>query len=135
MTTIHYINICFRAIYKKVHDAGKLVYMHTDGCVWEILQDLHEAGADMINPQYRANGLDNLVRECKGKIPIDLDFDRQLMPFASPASIAEHIRECVKALYLPQGGLSLSLRLGMDVRLDVIKAALEALEKYRFYKG
>ena len=126
---------CFAAIYKKVHDAGKLVYMHTDGCVWEIMQDLKDAGVNMVNPQYRANGLENLVRECKGKIPINLDLDRQFLPFATPASIESHIRECVEALYLPQGGLGLNLELGMDVNLDVIEAALAALEKYRYYKG
>ena len=109
--------------------------MHTDGCIWEIMNDLWEAGADMINPQYRANGLENLVRECRGKIPIDLDLDRQYLPFADPKGIVEHIRQCVEAMYLPEGGLALKLELGPDVSVDVIEAALAALEKYRHYKG
>jgi len=131
---VKYMKPCFSAIYKKVHDAGKLVYMHTDGCVWEIMGDLKDAGVDMVNPQYRANGLENLVKVCKGKVPIDLDLDRQLMPFATPASIEEHIRECVEALYMPEGGLSIKLELGVDVPLDIIEASLRALEKYRHHK-
>jgi len=131
---VKYMKPCFAAIYKKVHDAGKLVYMHTDGCVWEIMGDLKEAGVDMVNPQYRANGLENLVKVCKGKVPIDLDLDRQFMPFATPASIEGHIRECVEALYMPEGGFATKLELGVDVPLDVIEAAIGALEKYRYHK-
>jgi len=132
---VKYMKPCFAAIFKKVRDAGKLVYMHTDGCIWEIMQDLQEAGVDMINPQYRANGLENLLKVCKGKIPINLDLDRQFLPFATPASMEEHIRECVEALYLPEGGLGINLELGPDVKFDIIEAALNALEKYRHYKG
>jgi hypothetical protein len=109
--------------------------MHTDGCIWEIMPDLCDTGVNMINPQYRANGLENLVRVCKGKIPINLDLDRQLLPFATPASIEAHIRECIEALYLPQGGLGINLELGLDVSLEVIEAAIAALDKYRFYSG
>jgi len=132
---LKYMMPCFVAIYKKVHDAGKLVYMHTDGCIWEIMSDLKQAGVDMVNPQYRANGLDNLARVCKGKIPINLDLDRQMMPFATAASITEHIRECVETLYLPEGGLGINLELGMDVSLEVMQGALAALEEYRHFKG
>ena len=132
---IKYFKPCYSRIFKKAHTQGRLVYMHTDGCIWEIMDELKEAGADMINPQYRANGLENLVRVCKGKIPIDLDLDRQYLPFADPAGIEEHIRRCVEAFYLPEGGLGLKLELGPDVSLEVINAALAALEKYRHYKG
>jgi hypothetical protein len=130
---VKYMKPCFTTLYDKVHKAGKLVYMHTDGCIHEIMADLQETGVNMINPQYRANGLENLVRVCKGKIPINLDLDRQLLPFATPASIEDHIRECIEALYLPQGGLGINLELGMDVSLDVTEAAIAALEKYRYY--
>jgi hypothetical protein len=109
--------------------------MHTDGCIYEIMPDLYEVGVNMINPQYRANGLENLVRVCKGKIPINLDLDRQSLPFISSSGMENHIRECVEALYLPEGGLGFKLELGMDVSLEIIEAALVALEKYRYYKG
>jgi hypothetical protein len=132
---IKYMKPCFTAIYKKVHDTGKLVYMHTDGCIHEIMPDLQEAGVNMVNPQYRANGLENLVRVCKGRIPINLDLDRQFLPFATPVTLEAHIKECIEALYLPSGGLGINLELGKDVNLDVIEAALAALEKYRHYKG
>ena len=43
--------------------------------------------------------------------------------------------ECVEALYLPKGGLSLNVELNYEVPLDTCAAILEALEKYRHYKG
>jgi len=130
-----YLKPCFAQIYKVFRDKGILVYMHTDGCIHEIMPDLHEVGANMINPQFRANGLDNLERVCKGKIPINLDLDRQLFPFAKPAQIKEHVRECVERLYLPEGGLALNIELNFDIPFDNLVALFDAVREYRTYKG
>jgi hypothetical protein len=130
---VKYLKPCFAAIYEKVRKAGKLVFMHTDGCVHEILPDLREIGADMVEVQYRANGLENLVRVCKGKIPINLDLDRQYLPFATPEGIDAHVRKCVEAMYLPQGGLGIVLSIDDGVPLNIVEASIAAVEKYRFY--
>ena len=129
-----YLKPCYRQMYKMVKDSGRYVYMHTDGMIYEIMPDLKECGVDMINPQFRANGLDNLVRVCKGKIPINLDLDRQLFPFATPSQLDDHVRECVEALYLPKGGLGLNIEFGFDVPLENVAAMLDAARKYRLYK-
>lgn len=130
-----YMKPCYAKLYKLCKDDGRLIYMHTDGCIWEIMPDLVDAGVDIINPQYRANGLDNLVRVCKGKIPICLDLDRQLFPFGTPADMVNHVKECITSLYLPEGGLAINCELGHDVSLDNMKALLDTLYEYRFYKG
>ena len=132
-----YLKPCFAEIYGRLKKSNPecLIYMHTDGCIWEIMQDLKDCGVDMVNPQFRANGLDNLVRVCKGKIPINLDLDRQMFPFATPSQIDDHIRECVEALYLPEGGLGLSIELDQFIPTQNIYAILNAAEKYRHYKG
>ncbi|HPJ02215.1 MAG TPA: uroporphyrinogen decarboxylase family protein [Candidatus Limiplasma sp.] len=130
-----YLKPAFMKMYQYVRKSGRYVYMHTDGMIYEIMPDLQECGVNMINPQYRANGLDNLVRVCKGKIPINLDLDRQLFPFATPSEIDSHVAECVEALYLPQGGLSLNVELNHEVPLENMAAVLDAVRKYRTYKG
>ena len=130
-----YLKPCFAKMYKMVRDAGKLVYMHTDGQIYEIMPDLYECGVNMINPQFRANGLSNLERVCKGKIPINLDLDRQMFPFATTGELDDHVRECVETLYLPEGGLGLNLELSHDIPLDNMAALLDAIRKYRTYKG
>jgi len=130
-----YLKPCYQRIYEKVRESGRYVYMHSDGCIIEIMQDLVECGVNMINPQYRANGLENLVRVCRGKIPICLDLDRQLFPFATPSELESHVAECVEALYLPEGGLGLNAEFNYDVPLENIAAVLDALRKYKDYRG
>ncbi|MCL2004194.1 MAG: hypothetical protein FWG72_09370 [Oscillospiraceae bacterium] len=129
-----YLKPCYAKMFSIVREAGKLVYMHSDGMIYDIMPDLRECGADMINPQYRANGLENLARVCKGKIPVDLDLDRQLFPFATPSELDDHVRECVETLYLPQGGLGLYIELNYDTPLQNAAALLDAARKYRTWR-
>ena len=133
-----YLKPCYRKLYGMIKDRHPetLVYMHTDGCIHQIMGDLVECGVDMINPQFRANGLENLVRVCRREriIPINLDLDRQLFPFGTPRELNDHVRECVEALYLPQGGLSLNVELNYDIPMENCIAILEALEEYRHYR-
>ena len=134
-----YLAPCYRKLCGiiKAYNPSQLIYMHTDGCIHEIMPDLAECGIDMINPQFRANGLDNLVRVCRKEqiIPINLDLDRQLFPFATRSEIFDHVGECVEALYLPKGGLGLSIEFDHGIPLENIAAILDAVEKYRHYKG
>ena len=125
----------YKAIYDVVHEAGKKVYMHTDGCIWQVIPDMKEAGVDILNPQIRANGLQHLVDTCKGKICIDLDLDRQLFPFATPKQIEAHIEECVRAMYMPEGGLMLAAECAADVPLENIEAICCTLERMQHFKG
>lgn len=129
-----YLKPAFKKIYSSIKAKNKLVYMHTDGMIWEIMPDLVDVGVNVINPQFRANGIDNLERVCKGKIPIMLDLDRQLFPVATPSQVRDHVRECVERLYLPQGGLGLSVELAQDIPIDNAEAIIDAVDKYRYYK-
>lgn len=134
-----YLGPCFRKLYGliKAYDPSKLIYMHTDGCIHEIMPDLVACGVDMINPQFRANGLDNLVRVCRREqiIPIHLDLDRQLFPFATRSQMFDHVGACVEALYLREGGLGLNVELDHGVSLENMAFVLDAVETYRHYKG
>jgi uroporphyrinogen decarboxylase len=128
-----YLKPCFTQIYKPFRDAGKQVYMHTDGHIIEIIPDLIEAGVTVVNPQVRANGLEKLAKVAKSKVCIDLDLDRQLFPFCKPKDIDEHIHEAVATLGAPEGGLWLKAEIDDGVPLENIEAIFAALEKYRGY--
>ena len=134
-----YLAPCYRKMYGmiKAYKPSQLIYMHTDGCIHEIMPDLVKCGVDMINPQFRANGIDNLVRVCRKEqiIPINLDLDRQLFPFATRSQLFDHVGECVESLYLPQGGLALNVEFDHGIPLENMAAVLDAVEKYRHYKG
>lgn len=128
-----YLKPCYMRMYKYVRQAGKYVYMHTDGHIFEIIPDLVECGVNVINPQIRANGLDNLARVCKGQVCVDIDLDRQLFPFCTPQDVDEHIHEVVATLGSPEGGLWLQAEIGPDYPLENIEAICVAMEKYRGY--
>jgi hypothetical protein len=129
-----YLKPCYMKLYKPVRAEGHYVYMHTDGHIFEIIPDLIECGVNVINPQVRANGLDNLARVCKGKVCVALDLDRQMFPFCNPADIDSHVREAVEMLGSPEGGLWLSAEIDDGVPLENVEAICVALEKYRgFY--
>ena len=130
-----YIGPAYKAIYDVIHEAGGMVYMHTDGCIWPVIADMKETGVNILNPQIRANGLQNLVATCKGKLCINLDLDRQLFPFATPEQITNHIWECTRALYMPEGGLMLAAECASDVPLENIEAICATLERCADYKG
>lgn len=130
-----YMKPCFAKIYGLCRQAGAHVYMHTDGHVLPIIGDLIECGVTVLNPQIRANGLDGLERECKGKVCINLDLDRQLFPFCTPSEIRRHVHEAVARMAMPEGGLMLSAECEPDVPLENIEAVCQALEDHMDFAG
>jgi uroporphyrinogen decarboxylase len=128
-----YLKPCYKKIFGACRDTGAHVYLHSDGHILEIINDLVECGVTVINPQIRANTLDGLVKTCKGKVAVNLDLDRQLFPFCTPDEIDEHVREAVVKLGSKEGGLMLTAECEPDVPLENIEAVCQALEKYRRY--
>jgi uroporphyrinogen decarboxylase len=128
-----YLKPCYREIYADIKAAGHYIYMHTDGHINEIIMDLKECGVDVINPQVRANGLDNLQAICKGRICVDLDLDRQLFPFCTPEDIDAHVHEAVEKLGAPEGGLWLKAEVDQGVPLENVDAICNSLVKYSTY--
>jgi len=127
------IEPCFSRLFGACKKAGAHVYLHSDGHILEIIGDLVECGMTIINPQIRANTIDGLVRECKGKVCVNLDLDRQLFPFCTPEDIEEHIKEATIKLSSREGGLMLHAECEPDVPLENIEAICQSLEKYRLY--
>ncbi|MBN1641187.1 MAG: hypothetical protein JXA09_08120 [Anaerolineae bacterium] len=130
-----YLKPCFEQIYRPFREAGHYVYMHTDGHIVEIIPDLIDCGVNVVNPQVGANGLEPLAHACRGRVCVDLDLDRQLFPFCTPAEIDAHVRQAVETLGSPQGGLWLKAEIGFDVPLENVEAVCTALETYRTYYG
>lgn len=128
-----YLKPCYMRMYGMCHAAGAKVHMHTDGHIVPIIKDLIECGVDVLNPQIRANGLDSLARECKGKVCVNLDLDRQFFPFCKAEELDAHVREAIEALGAPEGGLMLLAECADDVPLGNIEALCVAFEKYRGY--
>ena len=131
----HYLKPAFKAIYDPVKAAGHWVYMHTDGCIWEIVPDLADCGVDILNPQFRANGMDKLKEMVdSGRLTLNLDLDRQMFPFATAAQLEAHVRDIVMTLADAAGGLWLQVEIGPDMPLASMDALFTALTRYRDLK-
>ena len=123
-----FIKPSFDLIFRPCREADVPILLHTDGHILEIIPDLIEVGACLLNPQIRANGLEGLIRMAKGKVPLLQDLDRQLFPFATPSQIEEHIGQVHEGLHMAEGGLILSAEAEPDVSLENIDAICTALE-------
>jgi len=127
-----YIKPMFKTLFQTCRRAGTHVRLSSDGCLLEIVDDLVECGVSVHDPQFRANTLEGIASHYKGKMCLDLDLDRQLFPFCTPAEIRRHVAESVEALYMPEGGLMLTASLSDDVPLANIEAMANAFEEFCF---
>jgi len=127
----------YEKLFTMCKEHNLMIFMHTDGCIYEIIPDLRRYGLDVVNAQYRANGLERLKEVTRGsrynRIGVHLDLDRQLFPFAAPDEIEAHIWGCVDALAAPEGGLSLSAEISEDIPLPNIQRIIEVFEKAADY--
>lgn len=124
-----YLKSYYAKIFAACRDKEVYVYLHSDGHILEIMEDLIECGVNIINPQIRANGLQGLEKIAKGKVCIHLDLDRQFFPFASQKEIKSHIRKVAKVLGSRKGGLMLHAECEPDVPLENIEAICQVFEE------
>ncbi len=126
-----YIKPVYERLMTPARRAGCLVHMHSDGDIRDLVDDLVVSGVDALNLQDLVNGLDWIAARLKGRICIDLDIDRQSVTrFGSPAQIDALIREEVRKLGSPQGGLMMIYGLYPGVPLENVAALMDALERY-----
>jgi len=124
-----FIKPSYNRVLRPCREAGVPIYLHTDGHILEIIQDLIDVGVTILNPQFRANGLEGLKSVARGRVALDQDLDRQLFPFATAAQIEDHIHTVHETLQLPEGGLMLLAECGPDVPLETIDTICTVLEE------
>ncbi len=116
----------YKRLFDAVHEAGKQVFMQSDGCTTAIIDDWLEIGVDVLCVQLNVVGLDNAARY-RGRTCFYSDPDRQdILPKGSPQQVREHIRGIIDAMGAPNGGLIASASITGDVPLDNVAAALDA---------
>ena len=123
----------FKPLYREYCDlargAGKLVFMHSDGCIAEVYEDLVEIGVHAVNSQLFAMDLDDLARRVKGRISFWGEIDRQhVMTAADPEEGRRAVRAVARALYDPSGGLIAQFELGAGANPAVARAVYEEWE-------
>ena len=84
---------------------GKKVFMHSDGYITEIIEDLIECGVDAINSQLFCMDISDLGKRYKGRISFWGEIDRQdILPNASKREVRKAVSKVYDNLY-DNGGL------------------------------
>lgn len=127
-----YIKPMYMTLFQMCRSAGSHVYLSSDGCLLEIVDDLIECGVSVHDPQVRACTMDGIAQAYRGRLCANVDLDRQMFPFCQPDDIWRQIEEAVTKGGTPEGGLMLQAGVwGGDVPLENIEALCAALEHFR----
>ncbi len=110
-----------------IHQAGKFVFMHSDGDIRAIYPDLIEVGVDALNSQLFCMDIEELGQLYKGKITFWGEIDRQyVLPFGRVADVKTSVRRVRSALDDGTGGVIAQCEWGLDVPRANIEAVFEA---------
>lgn len=129
-----YIKPSYERLMAPARDKNLIVHLHSDGHIHDLVEDLIDCGANVLNLQDLVNGIDWIKENLAGRICIDLDIDRQhVTTSGTPDQIDTLIREEVEKLGSKEGGLMMIFGLYPSVPLENIKALMDAMERYTFY--
>jgi len=96
----------YRKVWQSIRSKGMDVILHSCGDITTILQDLIDAGLDVINMDQQENmGLDRLAEEFGGKVcfwnPVDI---QTVMLSGTPEEVAEYAKRMMGTLGTEKGG-------------------------------
>jgi len=91
----------YARIYSAAHRAGLKTILHSCGHITEILDDLIDAGLDVIQMDQQMNmGLDNLSKQFAGRITFYSPADIQMvLPYASEDEVRDYCRQLFSAFW------------------------------------
>ena len=110
--------------------AGKFVFMHSDGYIMDIYEDLIEIGVDAINSQLFCMPIEEIGKRFAGRITFWGEIDRQnLMPRGTVGQVREGVRRVWRNLACEGGGVIAQFEYGIDTRPENAVAAFEEWEQ------
>lgn len=126
----------FKSLYKDycdlIHNAGKFVFMHSDGYIFDIYEDLIEIGVDAINSQLFCMDIEEIGKKFKGRITFWGEIDRQHI-LASPniKDVRRAVNFVKENLYDKRGGVIAQCEFSAGSRPENVMAVFEEWEKLK----
>ena len=109
------------------HGAGKKIFMHSDGHIFEIYEDLIEIGIDAINSQLFCMNIENIGQRFAGRITFWGEIDRQwVLPFGTATDARAAVKRVVDNLYRPEGGVIAQFEVGAAAKIKNAHAVFDA---------
>lgn len=123
----------FKPMYKDyadiAHKAGKKFFMHSDGYILDIYEDLIEVGIDCLNSQIFCMGIENLEKYA-GRITFWGEIDRQyILSFGSVQEVEDAVRKVHKHLW-KNGGCVAQLEFGAGTKPENAYKAFEVWDSF-----
>lgn len=133
-----YIKPYLKKIVKYSHSKGLKIIKHSDGNIWQILDDLVEIGFDGIHPiQPQCMDIAEVKEYLRDKVCIIGNIDCQrLLPDGSPDEVERVVKETIE-IASPGGGyiISSSNSIHPGVKPGNYIAMIDAVHKYGLYKN
>jgi uroporphyrinogen-III decarboxylase len=124
----HLFKPLYRDYAELAHRNGKYVFMHSDGNIIDILDDLIEVGVDAINAQIFCMGVEALGLRFRGRITFWGEIDRQ---YLLAHGTREQVQVAVESVYsnlYAAGGLIAQCEFGPGARPENVIQVFEAWE-------
>lgn len=124
----------FKPLYKDysdlIHRAGKFAFMHSDGHIFDIYEDLIEIGVDAVNSQLFCMNIEEIGKRFKGRITFWGEVDRQhILPSEDQDEVRRAVRRIKRSLYDPRGGLIIQCEFGAEAKPENVEAVFEEGER------
>lgn len=117
---------CYAELFGRIKAAGKFVFLHSDGYIVEIIEDLIEIGVDALNSQVWIMGAEELGKRFRGRITFWGEISRQtILPNGSPADVRAAAATMKEQLATPEGGLIAQSEVDRMTPLANIEALLQ----------
>jgi hypothetical protein len=127
----------FRRIFKPMYRAyaeiarqhGKRVFMHSDGHIADIIEDLIEVGIEALNSQIFCMGVEELGRRYRGRITFWGEIDRQhTLVHGTRRDIEDAVRVVRDNLYA-DGGVIAQCEFGLEADPENVLAVFAAWDR------
>ena len=125
----------FKPMYKEyadiAHSYGKKIFMHSDGFILDIIQDLIDVGIDALNSQVFCMGVDELGSRFRGKLTFWGEIDRQyILSQGSEAEVLKAVKRFYESLY-HHGGVIAQCEFGLEAKPDNILTVFQAFDSIK----
>jgi uroporphyrinogen decarboxylase len=128
----------FRAFFKpqykelcsKIKKAGKKIFFHSDGWIYDLYDDLLDLEIDVINTQVWCMGIERVSKKLAGKVTVWGEMDRQYtMPFGTPDEVRKEVLLLKNSFTVNNGGFIGLGTVMPDVPIENVEAMFKAWNK------
>ena len=117
----------YQELIDKIKKAGKKVFFHSDGHIFDLYDEFIDMGVDAMNSQLWCMGVERVAEKYAGKITFWGEISRQnILPRGSAEEVRNAARLMKERLWVSGGGLIGQSEINRDVPLENVAALLGA---------